>query len=244
MGIFTDRAIGHGRKHDGQLQLNLWRNLRNNISLFIHLQMTRLFTQEYFGFHGFTQRVDGWIGYLAGIDEHFIPVYRIFVWVSHGGQQNAAAVSLTINLLDGTLFPVVIFFELVVGFDNFKGACQAHTHTALAVHTAGFVCLHDIQLRVVAVHIVGALPFTDTAFDAAVWISDNFILRINIIDSHCLFSFTIHSDNDGFTALWRPDITYIRTYCADRALLTGDINHIVLFSCHHRTQLQPVVQSH
>ena len=91
---------------------------------------------------------------------------------------------MLVDLLDGLAAPVGIFLEGVIVLDDLQRMSGTQGHTPVAVDAFCLVGQHFVQLRIVAVHLIGALPLTDTAADAPILIADYFIVRVKKIDSH------------------------------------------------------------
>ena len=125
-----------------------------------------------------------WVGHLGGIDQDPVPINRVALRISHGGQQHAAAAGLLIDLLDGVRRPVGIFPEGAITFPDLQCMGGAKANTALAVHTAALVSKHTFLFLVEAMYPVGALLFAQTAAYAPGRVADNLKWRINIVDTH------------------------------------------------------------
>ena len=178
MCVVGDRAVAHCGEHDRQVELQLRRQIGNQIAVLVTLNLARLFAEEGLGLHRLAQRVDGRIGNLRSVDENFIPVDGVRVRVAHRGQQHAARACLTVNLGDRLAGPVGVLTERVVGLYNFKGTGRAQRHAAVAGYALGLVRLHAVVVGVPKVYFVRALTLAGAAVDAAVVVADDLILRI------------------------------------------------------------------
>ena len=176
--VVGDGAVAHRGEHDRNIQLKLRRHVGNEVAVRVALDLARLFAEEGLGLHRLAQRVDGWVGDLRSVDEHFIPVDRIRLRVAHRGEQHAARAGLAVDLRNGLAGPVRVFLEGVIGLYDLERARRAERNTAMAGDALGFIHLHFLELRVVKMHFVGALPLTSAAADAAVVVADDLILRI------------------------------------------------------------------
>ena len=172
--IIADGAVAHSREHYGHRQLQLRSKIANQIPVFVPLYLFGLLSQEHPGFHRLTQRVNRRVGHLRSVNQNLVPVNRQWTGVTHGRKQYAAALSLLINFADGVVLPVGVFPQHTVAFDDFQGTGGAQGHTPLAIDTFTFIAEHHIAVRVIAVYFIGALPLTNTALDAAVFVSNHF----------------------------------------------------------------------
>ena len=178
MCVVGDRAVAHCGEHDRQVELQLRRQIGNQIAVLVTLNLARLFAEEGLGLHRLAQRVDGRIGNLRSVDENFIPVDGVRVRIAHRGQQHAARACLTVNLGDRLAGPVGVLTERVVGLYDFKGTGRAQRHAAVAGYALGLVRLHAVVVGVPKVYFVRALTLAGAAVDAAVVVADDLILRI------------------------------------------------------------------
>ena len=176
--VVADGAVGHRREHNRNLQLEARGQVRDDLAVFVALDLARLFAEVSADFHRLTQRVDGRVGDLRCVDQHLIPVNRIVLRVAHGGQQRAAGACLTVDLHNGLALPVCVLAEGVIGLDDLQCAGRAEGDTAVAVDTFALIRLHAFEIDVVVMYFVCALSLTGAAGDAAVAVADYFILRI------------------------------------------------------------------
>ena len=178
VGVIADGTVAHGGKHHRHGQFQLGRELTSQISVFVPLHLFRLLSQKHPGFHGFPQRIDRRVGHLGCVDQNFIPIYRQRSGVAHGRKEHTAALGLLVNLSDGIILPVGIFPQGTVALHNFQRPGGTQGHAPLAVDTFTLIAEHHIAIRIITVYLIGTLAFTDTALDAAVFISDDFKLGI------------------------------------------------------------------
>ncbi len=185
MRIVADGAVAHGGKQDGDFQLQLGREIVGpDAAVRIPLDAVRLFAEKGAGFHRFAQRIDGRIGHLGGVDQHFIPVNRIFLRVAHGGKQHAAGFRLGVDFTDIALLPVAVQAEGIRIFHDLQRMGRAERNAAMTVDAFGFVAFHRAGLRVKGMHLVCALAFAHAAGDAALRIAEHVIFRDFIVDCH------------------------------------------------------------
>ena len=79
---------------------------------------------------------------------------------------------------------VKCFTEYTIAFYDFEGPCRAERYTTLTVDTLGLVSHHYALFFVKGMNFVCTLPFTYTAGDATVGISDYFKFRIYKFYTH------------------------------------------------------------
>ena len=178
--IVTDRAVTHGRKHDGHFEFELRRQRVFQFAALVALDFDGMFAQKHLRFHGFAQRIDGRIGHLRGIDEHFIPKNRIFFRISHRREQNAAGICLPVHLVDRLVAPVCIDFIGIVRTHDLQRMRRAEADAAVTIHAFFAVRLHFARIGVVRMHEICALPLADAADNAAVGIPHDFVVGLYI----------------------------------------------------------------
>ena len=143
--VVADGTVAHRRKHDGHGQLKLRGEIRRvDAPRGVADDGVRLFPEEHACLHRLTQRIDGGIRHLRGVDEKAIPVDRHALRTAHGGQQDAAALRLLVDLFDGLVRPVVIVAVGTVGACNLECLDGADRDAAMAVHTFLVVGDHDL----------------------------------------------------------------------------------------------------
>ena len=184
VGIVADGAVGHGREHHRQIQLQLGLQVVHQLSLCIPVDPRGLLAQKHLGLHGLPQGIDGRIGDLRSVDQELIPVYGELLRIAHGAEQHTAGICLFVNLLNGLVAPVGICPERTGVFDNFQRPGGTQGHTALTVDAFALIAAHELSLRVKGMHLVGALPLTNPAGNAAVFISDHIKFRVNKLHTH------------------------------------------------------------
>ena len=91
---------------------------------------------------------------------------------------------MLVYLLDGGAGPVCVFTQAVVAFYDLNGVSGTEGHTALTVDTLALVADHDLPIRVIGVHAVGALGFADAAAGAPCVVSYHFKFRYDVVKSH------------------------------------------------------------
>ena len=178
MRVVADGAVGHGGKHDGNLQLKLRAEVVFDAAFIVAIHPLRLFAEKGLRFHRLAQRVNGRVCHLGGVDEHFVPVDWVFLRVAHGGQQHAARARLAVNLADGVLRPVFVFLKGVVRLDYFQRPCRTQRDAAVADDAFRFVREHHTKLFIVMVHVVCALPFAHAAGYAPCMVAHNLIFGV------------------------------------------------------------------
>ena len=122
---------------------------------------------------------------LGGVEQHLVPVHGIGLGRTHGGQQHAARVSLTVDVLDYVFGVVCAGLEAVIGLDDLERVRGAERDATVAVDALGVVHVEHVALLVVLMHLVGALADTDLALDATVLVPDHFVIGLKIV-YHCL----------------------------------------------------------
>ena len=70
----------------------------------------------------------------------------------------------------------------MIRFYDLKCPNRTQGNAAVAVDALGVIRNHPIQILIVAVHFICALPFTDTAGDTFIRIPDYLIIRIQKIN--------------------------------------------------------------
>ena len=178
MCVVGDRAVAHCGEHDRQVELQLRRQIGNQIAVLVTLNLARLFAEEGLGLHRLAQRIDGRVGDLRSVDEDLVPVDRVRLRVAHRGEQHAARACLTVDLGDGLAGPVCILLKGMVGLYDLERAGRAERYAAVAGDALGLIDLHLLKFRVVKMYFVRALTLAGAAADAAVVIADDLILRI------------------------------------------------------------------
>ena len=133
---------------------------------------------------GSRRGVDGRVRHLRGVEQQAVPVDGVVLGVAHGGEQHPAGLRLAVDLLDGAAGPVGVRLEGVVGLDDLERARRAEGHAPVAADALALVRDHALAVRVVAVHLVCALPLAHAAGDAAVRVADDFVLGIEELDGH------------------------------------------------------------
>ena len=176
--VVGDGAVAHRGEHDGNVQLELRRHVRNEVAVLVALDPARLLAEKGLGLHRLTQRVDGRVGDLRSVDEDFVPVDRVRLRVAHRGEQHAARACLAVDLGDGLAGPVRVLLEGVVGLYDLERTGRAERYAAVAGDALGLIDLHLLKFRVVKMYFVRALTLAGAAADAAVVIADDLILRI------------------------------------------------------------------
>ena len=184
MRVVADGAVAHGGEHNRHGKFDLRRQLTFEPSFFIPPDTVRLLSQEHSGFHGFAQRVNGRVRYLRRVDQNSVPINRITLRVSHGGQEDTSAPGLFIDLFDRVLVPVGIFPEGAFVLCDLQRVRGAKAYTSLAIHAFALIAGHALFPTIKGVNTVCALLFTDAAGCASVIIANDLKLRINIVDTH------------------------------------------------------------
>jgi hypothetical protein len=105
VAVQVQGTVAHGGEDEGVLQPQLRGKSRLQgwlAALFIpnDLDTIRLFAQIGSQLHGFPERIDGGVGNLGGIQKEMVPVDGIVCRVPHGGQQDAAAFRLGVEIAD------------------------------------------------------------------------------------------------------------------------------------------------
>ena len=117
--VVGDGAVAHCREHDGRTELELGRKGVLEPAVCVALDLRVLLAQIHRRLHGLAQGVDGGVGDLGGVDEQLVPVDGIGLGVAHGREQHAARARLTVDLVDGGIFPVGVDFIGVVRLSDF-----------------------------------------------------------------------------------------------------------------------------
>ena len=179
VGVVADGAVAHGGEHDGRGKLQLRRQLGDDVSLGVPADVGGLAAQKGLGLHRLPQGIDRGVCHLRGVNQHFVPVNGVLLGIAHRGQQHAAALGLPVHLVDVLPGPVVVLLKGVVCLDDLQGAGGTQGDAPVAVDALALVCHHFFQIRVIAVHFVGALALAHLAGDAPVRVADHFIFGIN-----------------------------------------------------------------
>ena len=174
MRVIANRAVRHGGEHNRHFELELGRRVVNELAILVAADAFGTATEVDARLHRLTQRVNGRVRDLRGVNQQLIPVHRQRRGIAHRGQDFR-------HRLRGV---VDVILERVVGLDDFQRAGRAERHAALAVDARAFVGNHQPQFRVVLMHLVGALAFADAAGDAAVLVAHHLIRGIEKIHSH------------------------------------------------------------
>ncbi len=183
--VVADGAVAHGREHDGNLEPELRRKIvREDLAVRPAAQLRRFLAEERARLHRLAQRVDGRVRHLRGVEQHPVPVDRVFFRVAHGGEQHAARLRLAVDLGDGGAVPLAVELERIGILYDLQRAGGAKRDAAVAVHAFGFVASHLAGFRVEGMHLVGALPLAHAAGDAALRVADHVVLRNDVIDRH------------------------------------------------------------
>ena len=93
---------------------------------------------------------------------------------------------MLIYLLNGGSRPVGIGTEGMVAFDDFQRPRRTERYTAVAVYAFRLIGKHDVAVRVVAMYLVGTLPFANPAANTAAVVANHFKFRMNKINCHVL----------------------------------------------------------
>ncbi|CDD27595.1 unknown [Firmicutes bacterium CAG:94] len=189
VGVVADGAVAHGGKQDGGGELQLGRQVGDDVPRAIPADVGGLAAQKGLGLHGLPQGVDGGVRHLGGVYQELIPVDGVSLGVAHGGEQHAAAFRLAVHLLDGLAGPVAVLPEGVVRLDDFQRPGGAQGHAPVAVDALALVGHHLFQSGVVPVHPVGALALAHPAVGAPVQVAHHLIGGINHVQRHALTSF-------------------------------------------------------
>ena len=177
--VIGNGAVAHCGEHDGRAELELRRKSVPEPAVRVALDLRALLAQVHRRLHGFAQGVDRGVCDLRGIDEQLVPVNGVGLGIAHGREQNAARARLTVDLVDGGIFPVGVDLVGVVRLSDFQGVRRTDADTAVTVDALGAVGEHLAEALVVIVDLVGALSLTDAAGDAARLVAHDLVFGID-----------------------------------------------------------------
>ncbi len=180
MGVVADGAVAHGGKHDGHWTAPAGAAYRRRCCPRASRRMrVGLRAQKDPGLHGLPQGVDGGVGHLGGVDEHFIPVdgHRAgdCPW-----RRAARRRSLPGGKSPSMACPVQLAFSWkVLSVFTIFSARVGHRATQRWQLTHWLSSAdHQSQLVIILVHPVGALALAHAAGDAAVLVAHHLICGI------------------------------------------------------------------
>ena len=117
--VVGNGTVAHCGKHDGRAEPELGRKGVLEPAVCVALDLRAFLAQVHRRLHGFAQRVDRGVCDLRGVDKQLVPVDGIGLGIAHGREQNAARARLTVDLVDGGIFPVGVDLIGIVRLSDF-----------------------------------------------------------------------------------------------------------------------------
>jgi hypothetical protein len=121
--------------------------------------------------HWLTQRVNGWVGYLAGVENQMVPVDTLAFIIAHSGEEHAASLRLLDNIFDNLGTPVVVLpIVKRISADGYRLG-RAEENTAVAANTILFTTSHLIVFDIIVVNVERALVDAHLTLDTPLRVS-------------------------------------------------------------------------
>src|SRR4030043_305628 len=181
MHIQAYRPVGHGGEHYG----HLYPYLRGKLcfqaqGLRVYLHLVGLAPQIGVKLHRLTQRVDGGVCHLAGIEHQVVPVNSVALIVAHACEKHAAGLCLLEDVLNYLRAPVVVLPVAQRISSHGQRIGRAEYDAAMAAHAFPLAAPYLVILSIVVMGVKRALIYAHLALYAALRVSLDYELRWQI----------------------------------------------------------------